>query len=102
MAGAEPDPYRLRPEDVEEPPSSLRRALSRLGPGMVLAAAIVGSGESVAARIRDYVAEGIDTFIFSGYPHLEESQRFGQYVMPHFAGEAAVPTAPAERELVSA
>jgi Mn2+/Fe2+ NRAMP family transporter len=48
MAGAEPDPYRLRPEDVEEPPSSLRRALSRLGPGLVLAAAIVGSGELIA------------------------------------------------------
>jgi len=48
MAGAEPDPYRLRPEDVEEPPSSLRGALSRLGPGMVLAAAIVGSGELIA------------------------------------------------------
>jgi Mn2+/Fe2+ NRAMP family transporter len=48
MPGAEPDPYRLRPEDVEEPPTSLRRALSRLGPGMVLAAAIVGSGELIA------------------------------------------------------
>ena len=71
---------------------------ARLGVGL----AIVGSGESVAARIREYVAEGIDTFIFSGYPHLEESQRFGKYVMPHFAGEAAVPTAPPERALVSA
>ena len=71
---------------------------ARLGVGL----AIVGSGESVAARIREYVAEGIDTFIFSGYPHLEESQRFGKYVMPHFAGEAAVPVAPAERELVPA
>jgi manganese transport protein len=46
--GVEPDPYRLRPEDVEEPPSSPRKALSRLGPGMVLAAAIVGSGELIA------------------------------------------------------
>lgn len=45
---AEPDPYQLRPQDVEEPPASLRRALSRLGPGMVLAAAIVGSGELIA------------------------------------------------------
>jgi Mn2+/Fe2+ NRAMP family transporter len=46
--GDERDPYELRPEDVEEPPRSLRRALSRLGPGMVLAAAIVGSGELIA------------------------------------------------------
>jgi Mn2+/Fe2+ NRAMP family transporter len=46
--GSERDPYQLRPEDVEEPPASFARALSRLGPGMVLAAAIVGSGELIA------------------------------------------------------
>jgi Mn2+/Fe2+ NRAMP family transporter len=46
--GSERDPYQLRPEDVEEPPASFSRALSRLGPGMVLAAAIVGSGELIA------------------------------------------------------
>jgi alkanesulfonate monooxygenase len=65
---------------------------ARLGVGL----AVVGSGEQVAARLREYVAEGIDTFILSGYPHLEESQRFGQYVMPHFKGEASVPSAPRE------
>jgi alkanesulfonate monooxygenase len=59
---------------------------ARLGVGL----ALVGSGESVAARIREYVDEGIDTFIFSGYPHLEESERFGRLVMPHFRGEATV------------
>jgi Mn2+/Fe2+ NRAMP family transporter len=42
------DPYALRAEDVEEPPPTLWRALSRLGPGMVLAASIVGSGELIA------------------------------------------------------
>jgi hypothetical protein len=42
------------------------------------------------------VAEGIDTFILSGYAHLEESQRFGKYVLPHFKGEATVPSAPRE------
>lgn len=46
--GREADPYSLRPEDVEEPPTSLGRALRRLGPGMVMAAAIVGSGELIA------------------------------------------------------
>jgi Mn2+/Fe2+ NRAMP family transporter len=46
--GAERDPYLLRPEDVEEPPASVGRALRRLGPGMVMAAAIVGSGELIA------------------------------------------------------
>jgi manganese transport protein len=42
------DPYALRAEEVEEPPPTARRSLSRLGPGMVLAAAIVGSGELIA------------------------------------------------------
>ncbi|HVQ25224.1 MAG TPA: Nramp family divalent metal transporter, partial [Planctomycetota bacterium] len=46
--GIERDPYQLRPEDVEPPPASFAHALSRLGPGMVLAAAIVGSGELIA------------------------------------------------------
>src|SRR5581483_9984424 len=64
---------------------------ARLGVGT----ALVGSGENVAARLREYVAEGIDTFILSGYPHLEEAQRFGRYVMPHFAGEATVSGPPA-------
>jgi len=54
---------------------------ARLGVGT----ALVGSGENVAARLREYVDEGIDTFILSGYPHLEEAQRFGKHVMPQFA-----------------
>lgn len=48
-ADTEPsDPYQLRPEDVAEPPQSLWAALRRIGPGMVLAASIVGSGELIA------------------------------------------------------
>jgi alkanesulfonate monooxygenase len=65
---------------------------ARLGVGT----ALVGDGASVAARLQEYVDEGIDTFILSGYPHLEEAQRFGTYVMPHFAGKASVPQAPRE------
>jgi len=42
------DPYRLRPEDVVEPPTSLIASLKRIGPGMILAASIVGSGELIA------------------------------------------------------
>jgi len=44
--------------------------------------ALVGSGENVARRFQEYIDLGIDTFILSGYPHLEEAQRFGRYVMP--------------------
>ena len=56
---------------------------ARVGVG----AAIVGSGDSVAARLKEYLDEGIETFILSGYPHLEEAKRFGKYVMPYFAGQ---------------
>jgi alkanesulfonate monooxygenase len=64
---------------------------ARLGVGT----ALVGSGENVAARLQEYVDEGIDTFILSGYPHLEEARRFGDYVMPRFAGRRVEAGAPA-------
>jgi alkanesulfonate monooxygenase len=45
--------------------------------------ALVGDPETVAARIREYQDVGIDTFILSGYPHLEEAYRFAELVFPH-------------------
>jgi manganese transport protein len=45
---AEADPYLLSPQAIQTPPVSLASALRRIGPGMVLAAAIVGSGELIA------------------------------------------------------
>lgn len=44
--------------------------------------ALVGDAETVAERIREYMRIGIDTFIFSGYPHLEEAYRFAELVFP--------------------
>ncbi len=44
--------------------------------------ALVGNPQQVAGRIREYRALGIDNFIFSGYPHLEEAHRFADLVMP--------------------
>jgi alkanesulfonate monooxygenase len=44
--------------------------------------ALVGSNEEVADRIADYHDLGIDEFILSGYPHLEEAYRVGEGVMP--------------------
>ena len=44
--------------------------------------ALVGDAATVAARIREYQDVGIDTFIMSGYPHLEEAYRFAELVFP--------------------
>lgn len=44
--------------------------------------ALVGNPEQVAARMREYMALGIDRFIMSGYPHLEEAYRFAELVFP--------------------
>lgn len=45
-------------------------------------AAIVGDARQVADKIEAYRAMGIDTFILSGYPHLDECRRFADLVMP--------------------
>lgn len=42
------DPYQLHPEQIMEPPQGLGNILRKIGPGMVLAASIVGSGELIA------------------------------------------------------
>ena len=44
--------------------------------------AIVGSHEEVADRIEEYAALGIEEFILSGYPHLEEAYRCGEGLLP--------------------
>lgn len=47
--------------------------------------ALVGSHHEVAERIADYADAGIDEFVLSGYPHLEELYWFGEGVLPHLA-----------------
>lgn len=42
------DLYAYHAEDVSEPPKTLGQILRRIGPGMILAASIVGSGELIA------------------------------------------------------
>lgn len=44
--------------------------------------ALVGDPHQVAERMREYMALGIDRFILSGYPHLEECYRFAELVFP--------------------
>ena len=46
----------------------------RHGPG--------GSHEHVADRLEEYHRLGIEEFILSGYPHVEEAWSFGEGVVP--------------------
>jgi alkanesulfonate monooxygenase len=44
--------------------------------------------------MEEYADLGIDTFIMSGYPHLEEAYRFAELVFPHLPLRySAVPAA---------
>lgn len=44
--------------------------------------ALVGDPDTIAARIQEYADLGIDTFILSGYPHLEEAYRVAELLFP--------------------
>jgi alkanesulfonate monooxygenase len=46
-------------------------------------AALVGSPEQIIERIQEYQEMGFRSFIFSGYPHLQECELFGRLVLPH-------------------
>ena len=48
-------------------------------------AAIVGSPQQVIDKIRRYQELGIEAFIFSGYPHFAEAERFAELVLPHLS-----------------
>jgi alkanesulfonate monooxygenase len=44
--------------------------------------ALVGDPKTVAARLREYQAVGVDTVIASGYPHLEEAYHVAELLFP--------------------
>ncbi|MFM1789713.1 MAG: hypothetical protein RLZZ526_40, partial [Actinomycetota bacterium] len=46
-------------------------------------AALVGSPAEVAEKILQYRDLGIGAFIFSGYPHIDEAERFAEWVLPN-------------------
>lgn len=50
--------------------------------------ALVGSPKTVAARLREYQALGIDTVVASGYPHLEEAYRVSELLFPEIGLES--------------
>ncbi|MBW8843916.1 MAG: FMNH2-dependent alkanesulfonate monooxygenase [Burkholderiales bacterium] len=44
--------------------------------------ALVGNPQQVADRINEYADLGLEYFILSGYPHLDEAHRFAELVFP--------------------
>ncbi|MFI9630052.1 LLM class flavin-dependent oxidoreductase [Streptomyces sp. NPDC052042] len=52
--------------------------------------ALVGSHRDVADRIAEYAALGIEEFILSGFPHLEEAYQVGEGVLPLLGAGTAV------------
>lgn len=51
------------------------------------ATALVGDPQTILDRINEYADLGIDTFVFSGYPHLEESYRVAELLFPLLPGK---------------
>lgn len=51
---------------------------------------LVGNAHEVAERLQEYVDLGVDRFVLSGYPHLEEAIRFAELVFPLLPGKRAV------------
>ena len=52
--------------------------LESLGAG----ATLVGTPDMIAAALKEYVEAGVEAFILSGWPHVEEAERFGRDIMP--------------------
>ncbi|WP_454255048.1 FMNH2-dependent alkanesulfonate monooxygenase [Pseudomonas sp. Marseille-Q8238] len=52
--------------------------------------ALVGDPQTVATRLQEYVDLGVDRFVLSGYPHLEEAYRFAELVFPLLPGKGKV------------
>lgn len=61
--------------------------------------ALVGSHAEVADRIEEYYTLGIEEFILSGYPHLEEAYWFGEGVRPELAERGLLSEEPALRRV---
>jgi alkanesulfonate monooxygenase len=64
--------------------------------------ALVGSHTEVADRIEEYHALGVEHFVLSGYPHLEEAYWFGEGVIPELAARGLLAPTGRERAVAKA
>lgn len=63
--------------------------------------ALVGDPDTIVARMQEYAEIGIDTFILSGYPHLEEAYRVAELIFPRLPNRSQPrPAAGQQRELI--
>lgn len=46
--------------------------------------ALVGTPDQIVAKLERYKDMGIRSFVFSGYPHWDECQLVGKYILPRF------------------
>jgi alkanesulfonate monooxygenase len=80
-------------EDLEVSPN-LWAGIGLVRPGA--GTALVGSHEQVAERIFEYHELGLDEFILSGHPHLEEAYAVGEGVLPRVNRATDGPVRPSE------
>jgi Mn2+/Fe2+ NRAMP family transporter len=77
------DPYEFQPDEVIEPPRTFGGILRRIGPGMILSASIVGSGELIATTTLGaevgYVAMWV--IILSCIIKPAVQSEFGRYII---------------------
>jgi alkanesulfonate monooxygenase len=85
-------------DDVPDDPRSLE-VYPNLWSGVGLVrggagTALVGSHQEVADRIEEYMELGIEEFILSGYPHLEEAYHCGEGLLPELRRRKLLPELP--------
>jgi alkanesulfonate monooxygenase len=56
--------------------------------------AFVGSPENIARAMAEYRSAGVETFILSGYPHLEEAYRTAELLFPAIGRSSSIFQAP--------
>ncbi len=64
--------------------------------------ALVGSHDEVADRIAEYYHLGVEEFILSGYPHLEEAYQVGEGVLPVLRRRGLLPAPDPDHQLLEA